>query len=103
MRVQARSDCAEGRALGFLLTSNKSYGDWGGIFGDPVLASAILDRLLHHSTTINIRGKSYRLREREKAGLFPSQSVGLFSSSGASSGASSGEEGSARRSGPADE
>lgn len=82
-----------------LLTSNKSYGDWGGIFGDPVLASAILDRLLHHSTTINIRGKSYRLREREKAGLFPSQSVGLF----ASSGASPGEEGSARRSGPAEE
>lgn len=56
-----------------LLTSNKSYGDWGSIFGDPVLAAAILDRLLHHSTTINIRGESYRLKERKKAGLLPVQ------------------------------
>lgn len=52
-----------------ILTSNKSYGEWGSVFGDPVLASAILDRLLHHSTTINIRGESYRLKERRKAGL----------------------------------
>jgi DNA replication protein DnaC len=55
-----------------LLTSNKSYGDWGGVFGDPVLAAAILDRLLHHSTTINIRGESYRLKDRKKAGLMAS-------------------------------
>jgi DNA replication protein DnaC len=41
--------------------SNKSYGDWGSIFGDPIIATAVLDRLLHHSTTINIRGESYRL------------------------------------------
>jgi len=54
-----------------VLTSNKSYGDWGEIFGELTLASAILDRLLHHSTTINIRGESYRLRERRKAGLLP--------------------------------
>src|SRR6202142_24090 len=54
-----------------ILTSNKSYGDWGSIFGDPIIATAILDRLLHHSTTINIRGESYRLKERRKAGLFP--------------------------------
>ena len=53
-----------------ILTSNKSYGDWGTIFGDPIIATAILDRLLHHSTTINIRGESYRLKERRKAGLF---------------------------------
>jgi len=56
-----------------VLTSNKSYGDWGSIFGDPVLAAAILDRLLHHSTTINIRGESYRLKERKKAGLLPAE------------------------------
>jgi DNA replication protein DnaC len=43
-----------------ILTSNKSYGDWGSIFGDPIIATAILDRLLHHSTTINIRGESYQ-------------------------------------------
>ena len=56
-----------------VLTSNKSYGEWGSIFGDPVLAAAILDRLLHHSTTINIRGESYRLKERKKAGLLPAE------------------------------
>lgn len=54
-----------------ILTSNKSYGDWGGIFGDPIIATAILDRLLHHSTTINIRGESYRLKDRRRAGLLP--------------------------------
>jgi DNA replication protein DnaC len=54
-----------------ILTSNKSYGEWGTIFGDPIIATAILDRLLHHSTTVNIRGESYRLKERRKAGLIP--------------------------------
>jgi DNA replication protein DnaC len=54
-----------------ILTSNKSYGDWGTIFGDPIIATAILDRLLHHSTTINIRGESYRLKDRRRAGLIP--------------------------------
>jgi DNA replication protein DnaC len=52
-----------------ILTSNKSYGDWGSIFGDPIIATAILDRLLHHSTTVNIRGNSYRLKDRQRAGL----------------------------------
>ncbi|MBV9084445.1 MAG: ATP-binding protein [Acidobacteriaceae bacterium] len=51
-----------------ILTSNKSYGDWGSIFGDPIIATAILDRLLHHSTTINIRGESYRLKDRRPCG-----------------------------------
>lgn len=53
-----------------ILTSNKSYGSWGEIFGDSVLATAILDRLLHHSHTINIKGESYRIREKKKAGFF---------------------------------
>jgi DNA replication protein DnaC len=53
-----------------ILTSNKSYGEWGEIFADQVLATAILDRLLHFSTTLNIRGQSYRLREKRKAGVF---------------------------------
>src|SRR6201984_3724280 len=56
-----------------ILTSNKSYGDWGSIFGDSIIATAILDRLLHHSTTMNIRGESYRLKERRKAGLGPAR------------------------------
>lgn len=55
-----------------LLTSNKSYGEWDSIFGDAVIATAVLDRLLHHSTTVNIRGDSYRLKERRKAGLITS-------------------------------
>jgi DNA replication protein DnaC len=49
-----------------ILTSNKSYGDWGSIFADNVIASAILDRLLHHSTTINIKGESYGRRTRKR-------------------------------------
>jgi len=52
-----------------ILTSNKSYADWGSIFGDAIIATAILDRLLHHSMTINIRGESYRLKDRRRAGL----------------------------------
>ena len=56
-----------------ILTSNKSYADWGTIFGDPIIATAILDRLLHHSTTLNIRGESYRLKDRRRAGLLGSR------------------------------
>lgn len=56
-----------------LLTSNKSYADWGQVFGETTIATAILDRLLHHSTTMNIRGESYRLKERRKAGLLASE------------------------------
>jgi DNA replication protein DnaC len=52
-----------------ILTSNKSFLDWGEIFNDQVLATAILDRLLHHATTLNIKGESYRLKEKRKAGL----------------------------------
>ena len=54
-----------------IVTSNKGFGDWGEIFaGDPVVASALLDRLLHHSHVVNIRGESYRLKEKRAAGLF---------------------------------
>jgi len=55
-----------------IITSNKSFVDWGEIFNDQVLATAILDRLLHHSTTLNIKGESYRLKEKRKAGLLGS-------------------------------
>jgi DNA replication protein DnaC len=51
-----------------VLTSNKAFGDWAHVFaGDAVMASAALDRLLHRATVINIRGDSYRLKERRKA------------------------------------
>jgi DNA replication protein DnaC len=52
-----------------IVTSNKSFLDWGEIFQDHVLATAILDRLLHHATTLNIKGESYRLKEKRRAGL----------------------------------
>ena len=52
-----------------ILTSNQSFGAWGDVFGDRVIATAILDRLLHHAVTLNIRGNSYRLKEKLKAGL----------------------------------
>jgi DNA replication protein DnaC len=52
-----------------LITSNRSVGEWGNVLGDPVVATAILDRLLHHSTVITIRGDSYRLREKRRSGL----------------------------------
>ena len=52
-----------------VITSNQSLGAWGEVFGDSVIASAILDRLLHHSITINIKGESFRLKEKLKAGL----------------------------------
>jgi len=52
-----------------ILTSNQSFGSWGDVFGDRVIATAILDRVLHHAITINIRGNSYRLKDKLKAGL----------------------------------
>jgi len=54
-----------------IYTSNKLYGEWGEVFGDNVIASAVLDRILHHSITLNIRGESYRLQHRRRAGLTP--------------------------------
>lgn len=55
-----------------LVTSNRNVGEWGEVFGDPVVATAILDRLLHHSHVVMIRGDSYRLREKRRSGLMKS-------------------------------
>ena len=52
-----------------LVTSNRAVSEWGTVFGDNVVATAILDRLLHHSHVITIRGDSYRLREKRRSGL----------------------------------
>ena len=46
-----------------ILTSNRGFGEWGEVFGDPVVATALLDRLLHHAVVIQIEGSSYRLRQ----------------------------------------
>jgi len=51
-----------------IITYNKSIVEWGEYLADSVLASALLDRLLHHSYVINIRGKSYRIKDRLKQG-----------------------------------
>lgn len=61
--------CARYERQGALiLTSNKAFGEWGEVFGgDAVMASAALDRLLHRATVINIRGESYRLKEKRQA------------------------------------
>jgi len=48
-----------------IITSNKSFGDWQELFGDPVIVTAILDRLLHHCKVVNIKGHSYRLKEHQ--------------------------------------
>jgi DNA replication protein DnaC len=58
-----------------LITSNKSFGLWGEVFGDNMLAAAILDRVLHHSITLTIKGESFRLREKRKAGLVKSSEL----------------------------
>jgi DNA replication protein DnaC len=57
------------RNQAIILTSNKAFSEWGSVFaGDPIMASAALDRLLHRCTVINIRGESFRLKEKRQAG-----------------------------------
>ncbi len=58
-----------------LVTSNRPVGEWGTVFGDPVVATAILDRLLHHSHVVTIRGDSYRLREKHRSGLIKAETL----------------------------
>jgi DNA replication protein DnaC len=63
-----------------ILTSNRGFAEWGDVFGDPVVATALLDRLLHHAVVVQIEGSSYRLRQhaelmpehlRSKANITP--------------------------------
>ena len=58
-----------------VITSNQPIGAWGEALGDPVVATAILDRLLHHSHVLTIKGESYRLREKRRAGIVPTGEV----------------------------
>lgn len=46
-----------------ILTSNRGFAEWGEVFGDQVVATALLDRLLHHAVVIQIEGSSYRMRQ----------------------------------------
>ena len=64
-----------------IMNSNKNFAGWGEILGDSVMATALLDRLLHHCTVINIRGgETYRLKDRKKAGILtvPPASIPAF-------------------------
>jgi IstB-like ATP binding protein len=56
--------------ISMLITTNQPVTQWGTVFGDEVLAAAIVDRLLHKSHTITISGESYRLKQKRKAGFF---------------------------------
>lgn len=51
-----------------IITTNKSFEQWGDIFADNILASAILDRIVHHSTVFKINGPSYRAKNLKKQG-----------------------------------
>lgn len=59
LRGDAEVGTQKGRVL--ILTSNQNFGAWGEVFGDPIIASAILNRLLHHSSSINIKMERYVL------------------------------------------
>jgi len=48
-----------------IVTSNKPFGRWGEVFGDEVVAAAMIDRLVHHAEVISLKGDSYRLKDRD--------------------------------------
>ena len=54
-----------------ILTSNRSFAEWGALLGDEVLATALLDRLLHHAEVLTINGRSYRMKDRLELPLQP--------------------------------
>lgn len=62
--------CSRYEKGSIILTSNKSYSKWGEIFQDQIIATAFLDRLLHHCTTVNIKGESYRMKDAQTKKLF---------------------------------
>ena len=61
--------CKRYESKSILLTSNRPVAEWGMIFGDPTVATAILDRLLHHCTPVTIMGDSYRIKANLKSKL----------------------------------
>ena len=59
-----------------LITTNQTITQWGHVFGDEVIAAAVLDRVLHHSHILIIQGDSFRLRQKKRAGLLGSSKAG---------------------------
>jgi len=58
-----------------IVTSNKPFGRWGEVFGDPVVAAAMIDRLVHHAEVVSLKGDSYRLKDRD-LGRVPTDNTG---------------------------
>lgn len=58
-----------------LITTNQTITQWGHVFGDEMIASAVLDRVLHHSHVLVIQGDSFRLKQKKRAGLLGSNST----------------------------
>lgn len=59
-----------------LITTNQTITQWGHVFGDEIIAAAVLDRILHHSHVLVIQGDSFRLRQKKRAGLLGSTNNG---------------------------
>ena len=56
---------ARNERASLIVTSNKPFGRWGEVFGDDVVAAAMIDRLVHHAEVITLKGDSYRLKDRD--------------------------------------
>jgi len=65
-----------------VLTTNKTFGQWGELMGDNAIATATLDRLLHHAEVIIMKGEIYRVKKRTKLGLVPSYQLSSVKQSG---------------------
>jgi DNA replication protein DnaC len=70
MLVSARYERAS-----LIVTSNKPFSAWGDIFGDEIVAAAMIDRLVHHAQILSLKGDSYRLRDRDLGGRPPAQTT----------------------------
>jgi DNA replication protein DnaC len=58
--VSARYECAS-----LIVTSNKPFGRWGEVFGDGIVAAAMIDPLVHHAEVVLLKGDSYRIKDRD--------------------------------------
>lgn len=59
-----------------IVTSNKPFGRWGEVFGDATVAAAMIDRLVHHAEVVNLKGDSYRLKDKDLGRLAPAEDAG---------------------------
>jgi DNA replication protein DnaC len=60
-----------------LITSSRGFGEWGDVFGDPVVVTATQDRLLHQSHVVTIKGESYRLKSKRGSGIMPAKPAAI--------------------------